>query len=255
MEDIQKKRYGKWLVFLAVVAVIVFCIFFFRVKNVSIEGNTYYSQSQMAEMFQTSFLEKNILSFWLMDKLSLTPELDFVREYEISYPNPNEIHIKLYEKSIVAGIAYSNQYIYFDKDGMVLQSSNEAVGNIPLFETKSMTTFTLYKKVQMEDEGQLSQIINLANLFQHYNITWDRVQFGEGSEAYLYSGDIQVDLGKKDNYDEQISALSSILAQMQKEKRKGTIDMSGYEVKGTVIFKQTDMPTKKPEPTPTTTSN
>ena len=232
MEEREKKRYGKWLVLLAVVVVIIFCLLFFRVKNVSIEGNTYYSQSQMAEMFQTNFLEKNLLSFWFLDKLSLTPELDFVREYEISYPNPNEIHIKLYEKSIVAGISYSNQYIYFDKDGMVLQSSNEAAGDIPLFETKSMTTFTLYKKVKMEDEGQLSQIINLANLFQHYNITWDRVEFGDASEAFLYSGDIRVDLGKRDNYDEQISALSSILAQMQKEKRKGTIDMSNYKVNG-----------------------
>lgn len=251
MEEREGRKYGKWLIPLAVIVVIAFCVFFFRVKKVSIEGNTYYSQDQMSEMFQTNFLQKNILSFWLLDKLSLTPELDFVREYEVSYPSPNEVHIKLYEKSIVAGIDYSNQYIYFDKDGMVLQSASEPVDGIPLFETKSLTTFTLYKKVRMEDEGQLSQIINLANLFQHYNITWDRVEFGEGSEARLYSGDIRVDLGKKENYDEQISALASILGQMQKEKRKGTVDMSNYEVKGTVIFKQTPTATATPVPTPT----
>lgn len=249
MEERETKKHRKWMIPLAVIIVIVFCIFFFRVKKVSIEGNTYYSQERMAEMFQTNFMEKNLLSFWLLDKLSLAPELDFVREYEISYPSPNEVHIKLYEKAIVAGIAYSNQYIYFDKDGMVMQSSDEPVGDIPLFETKSMTTFTLYKKINMEDADQMGQIINLANLFQHYNITWDRVQFGENSEAYLYSGDIRVDLGKKDNYDEQISALASILGQLQKDKRKGTVDMSNYEVKGTVIFEQT--PTAAPTTTPT----
>lgn len=97
--------------------------FLFRVKRVTIEGNTYYSQTDMAERFQSNILERNVLSFWLLDKCSLTPKLPFVREYEVSYPNMNEIHIKLYEKTIVAGIAYSNQYIYFDKDGMVLQSS------------------------------------------------------------------------------------------------------------------------------------
>lgn len=249
MEERERKRHRKWMIPLAVIIVIVFCIFFFQVKEVSIEGNTYYSQEQMAKMFQTNFMEKNLLSFWLMDKLSLTPELEFVREYEISYPSPNEVHIKLYEKTIVAGIAYSNQYIYFDKDGAVMQSSDEPVGDIPLFETKSMTTFTMYKKVNMEDAGQLGQIINLANLFQHYNITWDKVQFGENSEAFLYSGDIRVDLGKKDNYDEQISALASILGQLQKDNRKGTVDMSNYEVKGTVIFEQT--PTAAPTITPT----
>ena len=62
---------------------------------------------------------------------------------------------------------------------------------------------------------------------------------------------IRVDLGKKDNYDEQISALASILEQMQKEKKKGTIDMSSYEVKGTVILRQPSTPTPKPSPSPT----
>ena len=106
---------------------LLFCAFFFRVKKVSIEGNTYYSSREMEEKFQSNIFEKNILTFWLMQKLSLTPDLPFVREYEVNYPSTNEIHIKLYEKSIVAGIAYSNQYIYFDKDGIVLQSSDKAV--------------------------------------------------------------------------------------------------------------------------------
>jgi hypothetical protein len=251
MEERGTKKYRKWMIPLAVIAVIAFCIFFFRVKKVSIEGNTYYSQRQMAEMFQTNIFEKNILTFWLLDKLSLTPRLDFVREYEVTYPNVNEIHIKLYEKAIVAGIAYSKQYIYFDKDGMVLQSADQAVEGIPLFEPDSMTTFTLYRKIQMEDGDRLGQIINLANLFQHYRIQWDKVKFGENSEVYLYCGDIRVDLGKKDNYDEQISALASILEQMQKEKKKGTIDMSSYEVKGTVILRQPSTPTPKPSPSPT----
>lgn len=237
MEE-KRIKYRKWIILLAVIAVFAFCAFFFRVKKVSIEGNTFYSQSQMAEMFQKNIMERNVITFWLMDKFSLTPELDFVREYEVSYPSPNEIHIRLYEKAIVAGIAYTNQYIYFDKDGMVLQSTDKPLDDIPLFETKNLTTFTLYAKIQMEDEGLLSQIMNLANLFQHYQITWDKVQFNAENEAFLYSGDIKVALGKKDNYDEQISALSSLLETSLKQKWKGEIDLTNYEVKGDVILKQ-----------------
>ena len=231
------KKYKKWWILLAAVLVILFCIFFFRVKKVTVEGNTFYSQEQMAEMFQQSLPERNVLTFWLMDRLSLTPELDFVREYEVSYPSLNEIHIRLYEKTIVAGIAYTNQYIYFDKDGMVLQSTDKPLKDIPLFETKNLVTFTLYSKIQMENENLLAQIMNLANLFQHYHISWDRVEFSDSDEASLYIGDIQVRLGKKENYDEQISALSSILETAKREKiGPGEIDMTNYTVKGTVIF-------------------
>lgn len=232
------KRYKGWLVAGAIALLILFCTFFFRVKKISVEGNTYYSQEKMAEMFQKNFLEKNIITFWLMDKLSLTPELEFVREYEVSYPSVNEIHIKLYEKKIVAGIAYSNQYIYFDKDGMVLQSADRPVENIPLFEIKNLTTFTLYRKVQMEDQGLLNQILNLANLFQHYHVGWDKVQFDSNNEAYLYSGEIKVSLGKKDNYDEEISALSSVLKKMAENGQVGEIDMRNYKVGGDVILKR-----------------
>lgn len=231
-------KHKKWIVAGAVVLVLLFCVFFFRVKKVTIEGNSYYSQNEMAEMFQGNIFEKNILTFWLMDKFSLTPTLDFVREYEVTYPSVNEVHIKLYEKTIVAGIAYSNQYIYFDKDGLVLRSSDQPMEGIPLFETKNLTTFTLYTKVQMEDEGLLSQILNLANLFQHYQVKWDKVQFDENNEAYLYSGDIKVSLGKKDNYDEEISALSSVLEKMIQNNQVGEIDLRNYKVGGDVILKQ-----------------
>lgn len=242
----NKKEGYKWIIMTAVVVmVVIFCLLFFRVQKVSIEGNTYYGEKQMGEMFQTNIFEKNLLTFWLMDKLSLTPEIPFVREYEVSYPSPNEIHIKLYEKTIVAGIAYTNQYIYFDKDGMVLRSSDKPEKDIPLFETKTVTTFSLYSKVDMEDELLLAQIMNLANLFQHYGVTWDKVQFDDNNAAFLYSGDIKVALGKKDNYDEAISALASLLEQAQKQQFKGEIDMTDYKVKGDVIFKRSDMVEKK----------
>lgn len=244
MEE-SKKRYKGWLVAGGIVLLLLFCVFFFRVKKVSIEGNTYFNQQEMAAMFQSNFLEKNVISFWFMNKLSLTPDLEFVREYEVSYPSVNEIHIKLYEKKIVAGIAYSNHYIYFDKDGMVLQSADQPAEGIPLFEIKNLTTFTLYKKVQMEDEGLLNQILNLANLFQHYHVNWDKVVFDANNEAYLYAGEIKVSLGKKDNYDEEISALSSVLEKMSKNGQVGEIDMRNYRVGGDVILKRPQNKQKK----------
>lgn len=235
-ERLRKNR--KWLILAAVLIVLVLCIFLFRVKKVTVEGNTFYNETQMAEMFQSNILEKNLLTFWLLDKLSLTPDLAFIREYEVTYPSMNEVHIKLYEKTIVAGIAYINQYIYFDKDGMVLQSTDKPVKGIPLFETKNLTTFTLYAKVQMEDDELLTQILNLSNLFQHYGITWDKVQFNEKNEAFLYSGNIKVNLGKRENYDEQMSALSSVLKQALQKKMAGEIDLADYMVKGTVILQR-----------------
>lgn len=236
MEELRMK-YRKWIVVGIILLLFLFVVFFFRIKKITIEGNTYYSEKQMIEKFQTNIFEKNVLSFLMLDKCGLTPELPFVREYDVTYPSVNEVHIKLYEKTIVAGIAYSNQYIYFDKDGMVLQSSDKALSEIPLFETKNLTTFTLYQKVQMEDEGLLEQIMNLANLFQHYKVKWDKVEFNENKEAFLYIYQTKVLLGKKDNYDEAISALASVLQERNVPQNEvAEIDLRNYKINGDIIL-------------------
>ena len=135
-ENTMKKKAGKIvIIILSTVVVLTFLAFFFRVKKVSVEGNEYFSVNQTAAMFQTNYFEKNIISFWILHHCNLIHQPEFVREYQVSYPSPNEIHIKLYEKKMLAGIAYSNQYIYFDKDGMVMKSTGEPIEGIPLFET------------------------------------------------------------------------------------------------------------------------
>ena len=46
MEEQRKSHKGLWVIG-AVVVILLFCAFFFRVKKVSIEGNTYYSSREI----------------------------------------------------------------------------------------------------------------------------------------------------------------------------------------------------------------
>ena len=55
MEEQRKSHKGLWVIG-AVVVILLFCAFFFRVKKVSIEGNTYYSSREMEEKFQSNIL-------------------------------------------------------------------------------------------------------------------------------------------------------------------------------------------------------
>lgn len=229
-----------WKIVIPVAAacVVLILALLFRVTKITVEGNTFFSEEVVASEVCSTFLDKNTITAYIKNHLGFTADLPYVREYEISYPGISQIHIKLYEKAVIAGINYMNQYIYFDKDGVVLRSTKEKLEDIPLFETKSMTTFTLYDKVQMEDQELLRQIMNLANLFHHYEIEWDKVVFDEDNAAHLQAGKIRVALGKKESYDEAISALSSVLETAEKEKFSGTIDMTNYHVKGDIIFKE-----------------
>ena len=56
MEEQRKSHKGLWVIG-AVVVILLFCAFFFRVKKVSIEGNTYYSSREMEEKFQSNIFD------------------------------------------------------------------------------------------------------------------------------------------------------------------------------------------------------
>ncbi len=221
-----------------VIVVLAALLIIFRVTSVTVEGNTLFSQEVVESEVCNTFLDRNVIGSFLKNHLGFRVDLPYVREYEITYPGIHEIHIKLYEKKIIAGISYMNQFIYFDKDGVVLKSTNEELPDIPLFETKTMATFTLYEKVKMEDDGLLKQIMNLAGLFQHYGVTWDKVVFDNKNAAFLYAGEIKVNLGKKDNYDEEISAIASVLEEVKQQHFAGEIDMTDYGVKREIIMKK-----------------
>ncbi len=238
MERQMNKIPWKLVIPLTAVVIVALLLFIFRVTEVTVEGNTFFSQEVVASEVCNTFLDKNTISAFVKNHLGFTKKLPYVREYEITYPSINHIHIKLYEKKIVAGIAYMSQYVYFDKDGTVLKSTNEKLPDIPLFETRTMTTFTLYEKVQMEDEDLLAQIMNLSQLFQHYEVSWDSVVFDSKNAAYLYTGDIRVSLGKKDGYDQEISALSSVLKTALEKNLAGEIDMTNYFFGGDIILKK-----------------
>lgn len=236
--DNKRKIPWKWIIPLAVIIIIALCLLIFRVEKVTVEGNTFFSEDVVASEVCGSFWDKNVISSFVKNRLGFTKELPYVRECEVTYPAHNEIHITLYEKTILAGICYMNQYIYFDKDGMVLRSTEEPIESVPIFQTNTMTTFSLYEKVKMEDEGALDQIMNLASLLQHYEITWDRVEFDDEDAAFLYTGDIKVSLGKRDNYDDQISDLASVLKTAKKKNLSGEIDMTNHNFKDDIILKQ-----------------
>ncbi|MCR5797801.1 MAG: hypothetical protein K6G63_07785 [Eubacterium sp.] len=218
--------------------VILLLGFLFEVKTIQVEGNTFFSDEVVAKEVCNSVIEKNVLTARMRFLLGLSPKLPYVDSYEMTFPDRGTIKITLNEKKIVAGIKYMSQYIYFDRAGIVLRSSDVEEEGIPVFETEAETTFSLYEKVQMKNAGQLGQIMNLAELFEAYDVHWDRVEFDSMDNATLYCGETDIKLGKKDDYDTQISALSEILKKIEKNKLSGSIDMTNYKYNDDVSLRR-----------------
>ena len=129
------------------------------------------------------------------------------------------------------------QFVYFDKDGIVMQSMSEHREGVPIVTGIKFGDFTVGEKFKVDDDSLFDAIMNVSQLVNHYGISVKRIHINN-SEITLYSGNIQVFLGKRLKYDEQLAALSSVLETTTSEKLSGTIDMSKYESGDKIILKK-----------------
>lgn len=230
--------YNKLFIGVGVLAAICLFIFFgLRIEHVKVEGTEIYTQEEIKQSVFTRKYSDNELFFMIYEKLYGINKLPFVEDIEVTFENRNTVTLRVYDKAISGCIKYMGQYVYFDKDGTVLQSMEEKKEGVPVVTGIKFGTFTVGKVFRVKDESLFATIMNLSQLITHYDIDVERLHMEEGN-VVLYSGGIKVILGKKSLYDDEMSALSSVLDTAGKKKMKGTIDMQNFRVGDKIALKQ-----------------
>lgn len=219
---------------------VLFCslMFALKIETIKVEGTKIYSEQEIIDSVFTRKFSDNELFFAVYHKLFGINKLPFVEDIEVSYENRNTVTLHVYDKTISGCIQYMGQYVYFDKDGTVLQSMNENTQNALVVTGITFGKFTVGEVFQVKDKSMFSTIMNLSQLVSHYDIPVSRIHMSNG-EVILYSGDIEVYLGKKKLYDDEMSALSGVLETTTKEKLAGTIHMENFEAGDKIILKTT----------------
>lgn len=213
-------------------------ILLFKADNIEVSGNEICDENMIKEFYTDGPLGDNTLVIWLKNRLGIYGDMPFIREHDIDIIDRSTVKIQVYEKSLIACFYYMGQYIYFDKDGMILETSDRQSENIPCIEGVSFSNFTINEKIEVENEGQIEAILDLSELINHYDVYVDKISFSSNNEVTLYCGDIKVFLGNKQLYDQQIASVSDVLKQAEKQGLSGTIDLKNYSRGDKIILKQ-----------------
>ena len=121
-----------------------------------------------------------------------------------------------------------------NSDNLDLRELSKKLENLPKNTTMNLTDFE-----KDQEEKAIISYDELLNNKNNVSIGYEKSELKDNIEVkkisirdgdiVLYSGDVKVFLGKKTMYDDEISALSSILETVKKEGLKGTIDMKSYK--------------------------
>lgn len=234
----NKKRDG-FLMKILVIFLIVTCIcggvyLGFKVDVIEYEGNTHYSDEEMSKFI---FNDKtpNSLIYFLFGNTNI--EIPFIQKYDVEIVWPRKIHVNVYEKAIIGYVKYMGSYMYFDKDGIVVESSNELVNSLPEIQGLDYSSIVLNEKLQVSDTSIFDKILELAQGFDKYDMDVDSIFFDNEGNIYLNIQNVKVAMGNTDDYSERLFELKQLYEKLN--GLSGTLYLDSFDGNtSSIIFKK-----------------
>ena len=240
----KKKRKRNILILLALVVLmvgigVVLVTQVFTVKKVNVVGNELYTDEQIEEIVLSDEYSWSTLYVYLKYRFLRSEKLPFVDSMEISLTpsEPHELTVEVYEKGILGYLYISSidQNAYFDKDGFVVETSQEVIGDVPKIEGLTCDSVVLYEKLPLANDAALKNLLSLTQLLQKSEIPAKRIKYEEVSGSMtVYSGKVTILVGNADNLAQKILRLQYILPQL--EGRKGTLHLENWTSETTDII-------------------
>lgn len=209
------------------------------IREVQVFGCKYYTEDEIKDKVMNSVITRNSLGLYATYAGGKKPDIPFVERIVVELNGFHSVSIIVCEKTVIGCIPYMSEYLYFDKDGVIVESSPEHKEGIPVIEGVNFTKMNLHEPLEVDEPAIFQQIMSVSQLLGKYQIATDKVYFDLERKVTLYVGGITVKLGKKDVYDQAIAELSNMLPKAKKKKLEGEIDMENYQVgQGSIILKQ-----------------
>ena len=229
MRGFWKKHYGG--IGIALAAILLGAILFLtvRIQTITVTGSGRYTAADVEELLFSGRWGKNSAAAYLNYRLKPRRQIPFVEDYRIIFHSPLNAEVIIYEKSIVGYVSYMSSYMYFDRDGIIVESSGDKLPGVPWITGLDFGQIVLYKPLPVEDPDVFQEILNLTQQLSLYEIPVDRIQYDSEGQATLYIRSMEVTLGDNRDIDGKISTLNDILTdQPQLMDQEGILMLETY---------------------------
>ena len=210
----------------------------YRVTNVEVVGNSHYTEQEIKDMVLKGNVFDNSLLLNIKYRNKSIENIPFVEKMDVEVKSNDTIRIMVYEKKLAGCISYLGNYMYFDREGIVVESSPQITQGAPEITGLRFNHVLLYEQLPVERSEIFQEILELTQLLDKYEIIADKIYFDTNNNVTLYFGDARVLIGSKSHIDEKIMQLSVIVPSIQ--GKAGVLDMREYETGTTTLTFEPD---------------
>lgn len=229
------------LITIAVLAILFFiALKLFTVKKVVVEGNELYDQKTIEDAVLNDKYSWNSLYVYLKYKVKDTKKIPFIDTMSISLDSPHTLHISVYEKGMLGYIYIPgiDENAYFDKDGLVVETSSDIVDGVPKIDGINCDKVVLYEKLPVDD-SRLKEILELTQALKREDLIPDSITYGGEGEPVISYGGLTVKMGDTKLLTQKIKRLKAILPSVK--DMSGILHLEDWTEDSTnIVFDKTD---------------
>lgn len=209
----------------------------YTIRTVYVEGNVHYTEEEIKSIVMDGFFGDNSLYLSLKYKDKGIEGIPFVDVVDVDILSPDTIKIIVYEKTLTGCVRYLDTYMYFDRDGYVVESSSVKTVGVPQIMGLKFDYIVRGEKLPVENGAVFDSILDITKLLQKYSLTSDKIYFNQSGAVTVYFGDIKVSLGNDAaTLEDKLMLLVELLPNL--EGKKGTLQMQTFDGdSGKYIFK------------------
>ena len=221
----------------AILVITVLCLLeIYKVKTVYVEGNVHYSSREIRDMVMVGDLGDNSIYLSLKYKNKTIEDVPFISAMNVEIVSPDTIKITVYEKSLAGCVEHLGEYMYFDRDGMVVECSPNMTEGVPVVTGLSFESVVLYEPLPVANEEVFEMILTISQLYKKYEMEAQMIQFTTGGNIIVHTDGIKAAMGKGENIDDKVMTLASIMPDLLGQA--GTVKLENYTKDSkNVIFK------------------
>lgn len=240
----KKSKFGYYLYAVVVLILIITNItlgtlLLFHVQEIKIKGNTYSESREILEWVKEDPYVSNSLYALAKFKIGAYKKPVYLEKVNVGLKAPWILNVKVEEKQIIGCMQTEEEYICFDKEGLVLVKGTEPMEGIPVVEGLKTKNEKQYKKLSVHKEKKFSYIVNMIEELQKSKLAPDRIVW-ENDSVNLYFQDVCVQFGKA-RFEEKLKQIPPILEKL--EGKKGVLHLEHYnETSKNISFTQTEEP-------------
>lgn len=205
----------------------------YRVTEVLVDGHEHYTADEIKEMVMPGGLLDNSLYLSLLYRNKEIKDVPFLESMDVEILSRQRIAIHVYEKKLAGCVLYLGTYMYFDREGIVVESSGELTKGVPQIRGLSFDHVVMHEQLPVEDKEVFGRILKVTQLLGKYELKADKIYFNPNNEISLVFGQAKVNLGTDAYIDEKVMQLTTILPSL--DGKEGTLHMENFDENTTTI--------------------